>query len=137
MIYSNGLAAWNEVAVGTCGWLLTTSAYVPDPDAHVYVTDVTDEVTDGSYARVALTGGAFTAGTGDAVYSADDPVFPTIAGGDTLGWAVLFVDTGVDATSTLLAAYSLAYVTSGVNLTVTLADGDLVRFAAFDPRVLP
>lgn len=59
--------------------MLTTSAYVPDQDAHQYKSSVTNEVTGTGYTAggVTLTTPVFTytAGTNVVMYDADDAVW--------------------------------------------------------------
>lgn len=90
--------------------LLTTSSYTPDPDAHKYLSDVTNELAaENGYERQTLGSVTWTQdNTNDrAVLKSSAIVFAAVGGPITARRAVLFVDTGDAATSLLLTAVLL------------------------------
>jgi len=84
-------------------------AYVFNPDQD-FVSEVTaSELVGGGYTRQTLTGVAFLeddAGDRGRAQAAK-VTFASIAIGQTIAGAVVFVNTGVDATSTLLSYYPI------------------------------
>jgi len=88
--------------------LLVGSLYTFNPDQD-FVSQVTAELAGGGYARQTLTGVAFLeddAGDRGRAQAAK-VTFAAIATGQTIAGAVVFVNTGVDATSTLLSYYPI------------------------------
>ena len=83
--------------------MLCTSTYVPSQTAHQYKSSVTNEVTGTGYTA----GGATLASKTEAIagqvktFDAADVTWPTSV--ITARYAVVYVATGVDATSPLLA----------------------------------
>jgi hypothetical protein len=88
--------------------VLLVAGYVPDKD-HRFVADITNEITVTGYARKALTGKVVVRDDAlDFAYlDADDVLWMTLAPGQTVTGAVLFVDLGADAVSLLIGHYSL------------------------------
>lgn len=76
--------------------VLLKSAYTPNLSTHEYLADIAANVVD---TAVSLTTKTITAG----VFDADDTIFTTVAAGDTVGYVALFKNTGVSATSPLIA----------------------------------
>ena len=116
--------------------MLCTSSYTPDQDTHVYKSSVTNEVASGGGyttrgAALANKSIGYTAGTNVIKLDADDTVWS--ASTITARYAVIYVDTGVDATSVLLAyvdfgadqissngTFTITYDAAGI-MTVTAA----------------
>lgn len=79
---------------------LLFAGYIPDP-AHIYVSQITGEITTGSVTRVTV-GSATVDTDGDFdVVTADDIVFPSCTFTGCTGIA-FFVDTGSNATSPII-----------------------------------
>lgn len=89
--------------------LLVTSGYTPDLNAHSYLSDITSEVTGSGYARQTLASVTWTKdATNQRSELKSSAVSWTATGGSIVARrAVLFVDTGVAATSALLCAILL------------------------------
>lgn len=86
---------------GNVGIMLLDSNYVPDLDADTVVNDISaDEVTDTDYSRQTLSTTSWTTGANAVTFDADDVTWANST--ITASYAVLFHDTGDDATSTLL-----------------------------------
>ena len=60
-------------------------------------------------------------------YTADDVLFPALAGGDILTWAVLVSDTGSPATDVILAAWPIVRITDGSDVPLTITTS-LIQF---------
>jgi hypothetical protein len=117
--------------------LLVKSTYALDAD-HNFVADVVagaSEISVAGYARQALANKTVTEDdTNDFAYlDADDVVFAALVAGQTVGGAVLFVHTGVDATAVVLGFYDLTDTpTNGGDITVqwaTPANGGVLKAA--------
>ena len=103
--------------------LLLTSTYTQNKDNN-FVADLGNELTVGGYARQTLTGETVTEDdANDQVYlDANDPLFAALATGETIGWMVLFRQTGADATAPVLCAYDVTNTpTNGSDVTVQFA----------------
>jgi hypothetical protein len=95
-LYLKGL---KQLADGTTPWLLAsdirvalvTTTYVFD-QTHEDMADITNECTNGGYARVALATLTATAVGGSSLVKldADDTTFPTLAAGDQPFAAILY-----------------------------------------------
>lgn len=137
--YARGKA----VIIGANGWgagtykvLLATGAYTPDALAHHFVSDVTNELSGGGYARATLANLSIVEDDvgGKADAKADNPVFAALSSTQTYRWAIVFRSTGVDATSELVTALDMG--ASGINLTGVTShtlqlDGQLVNGRVF------
>jgi len=99
--------------------MLCTSAYTPDQDTHIYKSSVTNEITGTNYvARGAALGTkaiTYTAGTNTIMLDAADTVWANST--ITARYAVIYVDTAVDATSVLIG-----YVDFGADFTSSNGD---------------
>lgn len=86
--------------------LLCDASYTPSQDTHRYLTDITNEITGGSYARQTL-GSKTVAYDGPSNTYTMDGADPTFAGitAVNIRYAVFFIDTGTAATSPLLCYY--------------------------------
>jgi hypothetical protein len=118
-VYNKGLEelakATTDLDGSTLTVMLVKDTYTFDKD-HLTVDDgsandpASHEITASGYARVNLTSAVVTRDdTNDFAYlDADDTVFPATAAGETIGGAVLFRNSGSDATSPNIAFYDLA-----------------------------
>ena len=96
--------------------LLVTASYTFDQDTHQYLSSITNELSGGGYARVALTGEAisYDAGTNVMKFDANDAAFAGLTT-TTARAAVVFDNTPAsDATRPLLQ-----FVDFGADVTVT------------------
>jgi hypothetical protein len=106
--------------------ILVSSSYTPSQDTHKYMSSVTGELADVSYARVALAGKSLTydATLNKLKLVASSFTFPTLTG--TFRHLLYIVDTGTAATSVLLKCqtWDTNQVASGQDVNVTVgADG--------------
>lgn len=115
----------SRAAIGTWKALLAAPAYTPNPDQN-FVSEVTNELAGGTYARKTLTGVAYTEDdAGDRAIFTSDPVawtaLATVAAGQVAGWMVIFEDMGgADTGNHLVVALDITDVTTdGSDLTVT------------------
>lgn len=95
-------------------YLVSTSAYTVNPSTHEFISDIS------SSARIAgpvtLTAKTTTNGAADAA----DCTFTAVSGG-AIGAIVLYVDTGSEATSPLIA-----YLDTATGLPITPNGGDII-----------
>jgi hypothetical protein len=110
--------------------MLVKSSYVANPD-HAAIDDGTvddpksHELTVGGYARVTLA--SVTAGKDNSIdigyVDADDSAFGALATGETIGGAIIFLDTGVDTTAIPALFFDLVDTpTNGSSITIRWAD---------------
>lgn len=110
--------------------MLVKSTYVANAD-HAAIDDGTaddpksHEITVAGYARLTLA--SVVAGKDNSIdigyVDADDSVFGTLATGETVGGAVVFLDTGVDTTAVPALFFDLTDTpTNGSAMTVRWAD---------------
>jgi hypothetical protein len=87
--------------------LLTTSSYTPNIDTHVFVSDVTNELTGGGYVRKTLATRTVTVdNTNDrADYKADNPVWTGLTGSPAL--LVVYKEVTTDADSPLICVLDI------------------------------
>jgi hypothetical protein len=88
-----------DLLVDTIKAAVCTTSYTP-ATTHEFVSDLTNELSGGGYARVTLTGKTTTAGT-DTAFDCGDITFPTLTATNA-GYVAIFKDTGADATSPLI-----------------------------------
>ncbi|MCB9376753.1 MAG: hypothetical protein H6515_12925 [Microthrixaceae bacterium] len=115
---------------------LLVSGYVYD-DAHEDVADVVgDEISGSGYARVSLTGVAWTTTDDDSDLEADDPVFASFT--DTgIDGVIFFADEGDDADSPLISYLQVPPTdVTAETLTIELADGKIAAIVAAEATVL-
>lgn len=108
----------------TVGCALCTNAFVPTRSLNT-LSQITDELSGGGYARIVVTGKTTTENDGSnrAQIDCDDPLFPSLqAIAGTPQYAVFYDDTGVDATSQLLVVLDLGTpaVPDGSDYTILL-----------------
>lgn len=95
---------WDWDDVGTAfSVIMVTSAYVFDA-AHTTLADVTGEITNPGYAAggLPLVGRSASQVVGGAQYDAGDLTFPALGAGDQPAATIVFRDTGVASTSSLV-----------------------------------
>jgi hypothetical protein len=127
-VYNRGLFEIASAAADLDGAdlrvLLVNSGYVFSK-AHNVVNDVlANEISAAGYARQTLANKTVVEDdTNNRAYlDADDPVFPSMAAGQTIGGAVVFRHTGDDATAPLILFIDVADVaTAGTAFTLTFA----------------
>ena len=133
-LHANGivrLADWETPS--SFQWILLTTAA---NDAFVATSVVVEELlgfelTDGSYARQAVTGTSITypdPGSGPLMQAdAGDPTFPALAGGEIVGWLVCAYDTGTDASDEILASFQVNHEADGTDFIPTISSLGVVR----------
>lgn len=133
--FNNGVhevvAQQTDVVNSSLKWMLLKSTYAFDRD-HVYVSDlVSHEITSVGYARQVLTAPALTLNpTNDASYlDCDNPVFGPLTAGQTVGFVVIFRDTGSDASSPLLMCWQVVnYPTDGSEYEFPVSASGISKF---------
>ena len=129
-VFAQGIPLWSTLPTDPFLWLLCTNAWTPNQATDVHRDDISAyEPTDGSYAAQSLVGGIETVAGGNTSvsYTADDVLFPALAGGDILTWAVLVSDTGSPATDVILAAWPIVRITDGSDVPLTITTS-LIQF---------
>ena len=135
IIYNNAKSALNAYpwTSGTWKILLTTSSYTPDIDAHVYVSDVTNELVGTGYVRKTLAGQAVSIDTGNdrADFKANNVTWTAIQAG-TAAKAIVYRFVTVDGDSPIIACLDItpATITNGGDFTLEW-DGQLVNGRLF------
>jgi hypothetical protein len=123
-------SAWNkeiDFDSDTIKAVLCGSGYTPNQDTHQYASSLTNELTDGSYARKTLTGKSVSYDAASNTLKLDAADFGWIALTSTFRYMV-YVDTqtGSDATSPLIAVvdFGADQVATAQDVNITLdADG--------------
>ena len=106
----------------TISCALLTSAYTP-AQTDEFASSFTGELAVSGYSRVNLASKTIThdAGARQINYDANDLLFTSLGAGATVVYAVIFKDTGNDATSPVLCwTDGLSVATDGNNLEVTV-----------------
>jgi len=116
-----------DLTANTVKALLVTSTYVFSA-SHEFVSDLAGILTNGR--SPALASKTVTNG----VFDADNTTLPSVNSGQTAAAIVVYVDTGSDATSRLLAFFDtnvtgLPFSTTGGDITITWDDGANKIFA--------
>jgi hypothetical protein len=98
-----------NLVTATIKMMLVQAGYVPNKD-HRFVNQVTNEISVIGYARQTLANKTVTRDDANdfAILDADDPLWTTLAAGQTIAGAVLFLDLGSDATSLLMGLYEIS-----------------------------
>lgn len=93
--------------------LLLGPSYTPDPD-HVYVSQLTGELTNGSYTRKTLDGRTANVNTAlDQVeYGANNPTWAALAGGEQLKYLIIYRYNASDGAAQLLYCVTLPLTTA-------------------------
>lgn len=94
--------------------LVSTSAYTVNASTHKFLSDISGSARIAG--PVTLTGKTTTGGAADA----NDATFTAVSGG-AIGAIVIYVDTGSEATSPLLA-----YLDTATGLPITPNGGDII-----------
>lgn len=103
----------------TWGALLLDSSYTVDANAHVYVTDLSHEISGGSYARVAIASKTIDSTSAGVVkLKCDDIVFAAMTA-TNVNYCVVYRNSGSDATSKLLCVIQTDSTISPSTQTVT------------------
>lgn len=127
--FIRGFPEWADFTTNTIKAMLLLDTYTPDTTVDEFVADiVADEATNGSYARQTLAGKSETIDVANEIvwYDATDPDFGALVGGESLAWMVVYRFVTNDADSILMAAYRIAKVTDGSNVTVSIDPSGLV-----------
>ena len=103
------------------GWAMVQDPYTPNEVTDLFMDSVApDEFTGVGYARVVAAGATVsvvtpvtTGGPGFVQWVYDNPDFGVMSGGAVATGVVLFGDTGVDASSPIVAVYPVAYTADG------------------------
>lgn len=111
IMYTNSIAAFvnKELDWDTDNFsaLLLDNTHTVNQNTHEFVADVVaDEISGGSYSRVALSGKSVSEGTGIVKLLASDIVFASMTAADVL-YLVVFRATGSDATAKLICVIQL------------------------------
>jgi hypothetical protein len=112
--------------------ILCTSTYVPDADADVFISDLSNELSGGGYARETLTGVAVTYdATGNITKLTSDPMVWTALTG-TFRFLVIAADLGTDAASPLIkwTDFDADQVATAQDVTITPAAGGLATITS-------
>lgn len=102
---------------------LVTSSYVFDA-AHSTLSDITNEVSGGGYARQDLANVVFSEASGTGKLDFDDPVFPASGGNWTARRWIIFNSSPVSPANPLICS---GLIDSGNN-DVTVTDGNSLTF---------
>lgn len=120
--FLRGEISWNADDIKAV--LVDTALYTLDLDAHQFLSDIPGG------ARVATSANLAGKTTTDGVADANDVTFPTVSGASVEA-LVLYQDTGVEATSRLIA-----YIDTATGLPVTPNGGDItIQWAATANRI--
>lgn len=121
-VYGKGIRAFVggeiDYTADTIKVALLDQGYVPDQDAHEFVSDLTNELTGGGYARVTLTAetAVYDGPTNTLSLGCADVTFPSLTG-TNIRFAVVFKDTGTAGTSPLIC-----FMDFGSGQTITSQD---------------
>lgn len=118
-------------ALGTEGiQLLTDNLKVVLTDSDYTYSAAHEDLADVAAAgRVATSGNLSTKTLADGVFDADDITFASVAAGDTVTGFVLYLDTGTESTSTLIAFWdtdtggAISIPTNGGDINLTWDSG--------------
>jgi hypothetical protein len=93
--------------------LLLGPAYTPDPD-HVFVSQLTGELTNGSYARKTLTGRTANVNTvlDQVEYGANNPTWAALAGGEQIMYLIIYRYNVSDGAAQLLYCVTMPITTA-------------------------
>ncbi len=93
--------------------LLLGPAYTPDED-HVYVSQLTGELTNGSYARKTLDGRTATVNTtlDQVEYGANNPTWAALAGGEQIKYLIIYKYNASDGAAQLLYCVTMSLTTA-------------------------
>lgn len=106
--------------------MLLTTSYTPGAGDNFVSAISANELSVAGYARQTLASMAVTQDDANtrAYFTANNNVWSALTAGQTIGWAVVFIDTGSDATAKLYGAYqTTATPTNGGSFTIQWASG--------------
>ncbi len=134
-VYTNAIAAFanKELDWDTDNFsaLLLKDTYTVNQNSHEFVTDVIsgNEVSGGSYVRVALAGKTISEGTGVVKLLADDVVFASMTA-TAVRYLVVYRNTGTDATSKLICViqFDSNIAPTAQSVTFNLSTDGLINF---------
>ena len=140
VVYTSGIPYWPDIISSATPELTVKAAlikttYTADHDHDFMSTLTSHEIVDASatptYERLTLENITQTVNdTSNVVtYDADDLVWPLLDNTDAVSGVVLYIDTGVDATSQLLVYYDIDTVTpNGTDFNVYWAATGFMNF---------
>lgn len=131
---ANGLydTARNDFLTGGISWttdtikvnLIDTGVYTVDLTNHQFYSAVPSSAV---IASTSLANTTAVAGVADA----DDPAFPTVTSGKTVGAVIIYKDTGTASTSPLIA-----YIDTATGLPITTSGGNvIIQFSSGSNRI--
>lgn len=103
---------------------LATDAYTPSQTGHATLADITNELTDPSYARVSLDGKTQTYSTGTLTLDASDTTFLALVS-TNIRYAIFAMQGITDSASPLIGYWDL-----GANQNANVNDFKLIYHAA-------
>ena len=127
-LYTNAKSLFLQ---GGINWLTDTIratlvkvSYMPDLNAHIYLSDVTGIIPGAANQyKIALTTKTVTGGAADA----DNITFPYVASGYNVKYVLIYKDTGDPTTSPLIALIDtgagLPLISTGGNIPITWDNG--------------
>lgn len=125
--FTSGGTNW---ASDTISAALLTSSYAIDTATHDFASDLTNELSGGSYTRKTLASKTSVLTTGLLTLSCANISWTSITALN-IRWIVFFKNTGSDATSTLICANDLGtnYNPTAQNFDYTVNTGGIINFA--------
>ena len=128
-------------AAAPFGWALVDQFYTPDEVVGQFMDAISlVEFVDSAYARQVASGltTAITAPVdvelpGYFQFMCDDPDFGVMTDGNSAAGLILFGDTGVDATSPIIAVYPVTYTADGSSSLFTVSANGAVLVSTVCP----
>lgn len=123
-------------AAGDINWasntitaVLLTSSYTINVDTHEFASNLTNELSGGSYARKTLASKTSTLASNVLTLSAADLTWTSLTA-TGVRWVVFFKNTGTDSTSPLICAndFGTNYNPSAQDLAYSIGAGGIVTF---------
>jgi hypothetical protein len=98
-----------NLATADIRMILLQASYTPDKDHRFVSALAASEVSVAGYARMPLANKTVVRDDANdfAYMDADDVVWPTLAAGQTIGGAAIYLHTGADATNLMIGFYDL------------------------------
>lgn len=90
---------------------LVGAGYTPS-QSHQFMSQITDELTNGSYARKVLASKSVVFGGGLSNFIAGNPVWTALAGGEDIVRAIVYKHTGADSGNALIACIDVGSSTA-------------------------
>ncbi|AZG48855.1 hypothetical protein [Gordonia insulae] len=135
-MYSKGFeAVFNkevDLDTDTIKVMLCTSSYTPNQSTHKYKSSVTNEASGTGYTAGGATLTSKTVGTSSLTFTFDAADVTWSSSTITARYAVFYVSTGSDATSTLLCYWDFGQdeVSSSGNFTLTISGSGIFTITA-------